>query len=199
MIESKNRNEGRLPFLTLSLVTASLLVFLIPAASDYLIYNREKIATTGEWWRLLTGNLVHFSWEHLFYNAIILLPAGWWLERESAIRFIGLVLATSIISGLYFLFFLQEMNIYAGLSAIVSAIVVNLCLLNIMKNSATRWLWIIILILFAAKIAFELLTQQAFFVSYASTAIRVIPSAHIIGAIMAIVFTIATAKLKPHK
>lgn len=185
MAENRNPNGVRFPVLTLLLVVGSLLVFLLPTAASYLIYNREQILA-GEWWRLVTGAGVHFSWSHLIYNAVILLVAGWLLERENGPRFFLLVLITSVISGLYFLFFLPEMKNYAGLSAIVSAVVVFLCLMNIKKIPETRWPWIMILILFAAKIAYESVMQQAFFVSYASVTIRVVPSAHIIGAMVAI-------------
>lgn len=186
MVENKNPDRVRLPFLTLLLVVGSLLVFLLPAAASYFIYDREQIFA-GEWWRLVTGAGVHFSWSHLIYNAVILLVAGWLLECKNRPCFVWLVVITSVVSSLYFLFVLTEMKNYAGLSAIASAVVVFLCLMNIKENPGTRWLWIVILILFVTKVAYESVMQQAFFVSYASVNIRVIPSAHIIGAMVAIV------------
>lgn len=185
MLESKNPDSVRFPLLTLLLVVGSLLVFLLPAAASHLFYEREQILA-GEWWRLVTGVVVHFSWSHLIYNSTILLIVGWLLERENRTAFIGLVLATTLLSGLYFLFFLPEMKSFAGLSAIVSAVVVYLCLINIENMPQTRWLWIAILILFVSKVIYEGVMQQAFFVSYTSLTIRVVPSAHIIGAMVAI-------------
>jgi rhomboid family GlyGly-CTERM serine protease len=50
-------------------------------------YDRGAVAT-GEWWRLLSGNLVHLGWRHLFLNVTALVigiglfhaartPIGW--------------------------------------------------------------------------------------------------------------------------
>ena len=193
MIENKNPDGSRFPVLTWLLVLGSLLIFLLPTVSNFLIYDREQILN-GEWWRLVTGAGVHFSWSHLVYNVVILLIAGWMLERESRAQFVWLVLITSVLSGLYFLFFLPEMKNYAGLSAIVSAVAVFVCLMNIKRTSETRWLWIFILVLFAAKVIYEGVVQQAFFVSYDSAIIQVVPSAHIIGAMVAIVMSMNSFK-----
>src|SRR3954470_1160519 len=36
----------------------------------------------GEWWRIFTAPLLHFSTVHLFSNSLVLLLAGWTLERS---------------------------------------------------------------------------------------------------------------------
>jgi len=189
MAENRNPDIYRFPVLTLLLVTGSLLIFLLPGVSDYFLYKRDQILT-GELWRLVTGAGVHFSWSHLGYNIAIMLIAGWLLERENRANFVWLVLTTSIISGLYFLLFCPEMKVYGGLSAVVSAVVVYLCLVNIIKIPEAKWLWITILIMFTAKVIYEGVMQQTFFVSYSSLNIRVVPSAHIVGAIVAITMVI---------
>ena len=186
MLENKNPDGNRFPVLTLLLVLGSLLIFLLPSIANYLVYDREYILA-GEWWRVLTAVGVHFSWSHLVYNIVILLLAGWLLERESRSHFVWLVLITSVLSSLYFLFYLPEMKNYAGLSGIISAIAVFVCLMNIRKVPKTKWLWITILTIFIAKVIYEGVMQEAFYVSYASEQIHVVPSAHIIGAMVAIV------------
>jgi len=185
MQENKHAHRHNFPILTLMLVVGSLLLFLLPDTANLLIYDRERIFS-GEVWRLATGALVHFSWPHVVYNAVILLIAGSLLERDARLVFVALVLITSIASGLYFLFFLPDMTNYAGLSAINSALVIYLCLMNIRDTSISAWLWIMILILFIAKVTYEIVMQQAFFVSFTQGAIQVVPSAHIIGALTAV-------------
>ena len=134
MIENINPDDDRFPVLALLLVVGSLLIYLLPTVASHLIYDREQILA-GQWWRVFTGAGVHFSWSHLIYNVVILLVAGWLLERESRIRLVLLVLVTSVLSGLYFFYFLPEMKKYAGLSAIVSAVAVFVCLMKIKKNT----------------------------------------------------------------
>lgn len=198
MTENQSLDVSKFPVLTLLLVLGCLLMFLLPTVSDFFLYDREKIFA-GQWWRLLTGAGVHFSWSHLIYNVVILLIAGWLLEQESRARFVWLVLITPVLSGLYFLLFLPEMKSYAGLSSIVSAVAVFVCLINIIKTPEKKWLWILILILFAAKVIYEGIIQQAFFVSYDSTIIQVVPSAHIIGAMVAIVMAASSFITKSNK
>ena len=140
MIENKSIDKSRFPILTLLLVMGCLLVFLLPSASNYFLYDREQIIA-GQWWRLVTGAGVHFSWSHLIYNVIILLIAGWLLERESRVKFVWLVLITSVLSGLYFFIFLPEMKSYAGLSAVVSAVAVFVCLINIADGPSSGFIF----------------------------------------------------------
>ena len=185
MVENKSSDVIKFPPLTLLLVVGSFLVFLFPAVASYLIYDREQLFA-GEWWRLVTGILVHFSWTHLTYNAVILLVAGWLLEGKNKARFLILILATGLMSSMYFVLFLPDMNRYGGLSGIASAVVVYLCLLKIRERLPTRWIWVVILILFASKVFYESVMQQAFFVSYSSLMINVVPSTHIIGAMVAV-------------
>ena len=40
-------------------------------------YDRAALAT-GEWWRLVTGHLVHLGWDHLALNVAGLIGL-WWL------------------------------------------------------------------------------------------------------------------------
>ncbi len=61
---------------------------LLPASwQQLLVYERDAVAA-GQWWRLLTGNLVHLGWTHLALNAAAMLigarmfegvrtPAAW--------------------------------------------------------------------------------------------------------------------------
>ena len=55
-------------------------------------YDRAALAT-GEWWRLVTGHLVHLGWDHLALNVAGLIGL-WWLYGELCSRREWLVLAT---------------------------------------------------------------------------------------------------------
>ncbi|MDR3415834.1 MAG: rhombosortase [Nevskia sp.] len=82
-------------------------------------YDRAAVAA-GEWWRLLTGNLVHLGWWHLVLNLlslvllVLLCP-----ERLTAARWLWrlLVLGGGVGLGLYFL--APQVPDYVGLSGLV--------------------------------------------------------------------------------
>ena len=104
------------------LVLMALLLLLAlggDAARAALRYDAQAIAA-GQWWRLLTGNLVHLGWLHLFLNEVGLLVLvllcperlAWsvWLRR---VVLIGLGMS----AGLYFL--VPSTAWYVGMSGVI--------------------------------------------------------------------------------
>jgi rhomboid family GlyGly-CTERM serine protease len=75
------RLAARLPWWTLAVAAGALAASLAPALAAALVYERDAIAQ-GELWRLASGHLVHFSALHLTVNLLVLLSAGWLLERR---------------------------------------------------------------------------------------------------------------------
>src|SRR5690606_24980708 len=82
-------NLGRVPYLTGALMAVLLLTFLkwqgaadgaLPLSDSDLLQkgakSRPLIVELGQWWRLLTANLLHGSWVHLIGNLIFLLNLG---------------------------------------------------------------------------------------------------------------------------
>lgn len=98
----------------------ALLILLTALLGDLgrelLRYDRAAI-DVGQWWRLLTGNLVHVGWYHLLLNEIGLfilvllcaerLPLRWWGAR---------LLWLSLCVGLGIHWFSPETSWYVGLS-----------------------------------------------------------------------------------
>jgi rhomboid family GlyGly-CTERM serine protease len=104
------------------LVLMALLLLLAlggDAVRAALRYDAEAI-TAGQWWRLLTGNLVHLGWWHLFLNEVGLLVLvllcperlAWsvWVRR---VVLIGLGMS----AGLYF--FVPSTGWYVGMSGVI--------------------------------------------------------------------------------
>lgn len=101
-----------------------LLGFGGEAVRGALRYDREAIEV-GQAWRLLTGNLVHLGWWHLFLNEmgllvlVLLCPEklGWavWLRR---VVLVGLGMS----AGLYF--FVPDNGWYVGLSGVIHGLFV---------------------------------------------------------------------------
>jgi rhomboid family GlyGly-CTERM serine protease len=82
-------------------------------------YDAGAIAA-GEWWRLLTGNLVHLGWWHLFLNEVgllvlvLLCPER--LEWSVWVRRVVLI-GLGMSAGLYF--FVPSTGWYVGMSGVI--------------------------------------------------------------------------------
>jgi rhomboid family GlyGly-CTERM serine protease len=121
--------------------------------SQLLRYDRAAVAA-GQWWRLLSGNLVHLGWWHLLFNVlslvllVLLCPErlGWaeWLRRV-------VLIGTGMSLCLYF--FVPGLPDYVGLSGLVY----GLFALGLGRQALRRdEIGIACLIFLAARIGWEL-------------------------------------------
>ncbi len=184
------RPEARLPAVTLAVAAASVALALWPEASALFVYDRERVLA-GEAWRLLGGHAVHHSPSHLAWNLLLFVAAGGWLEQRDRLRFAALMALTVLASGLYFPFALPEMARYGGLSGLASAAVVHLGLAGLGRADGARPIWAAILLLFAAKTGYELLTGLPLFAQPDTAPFAVVPAVHIIGALAACTLCLA--------
>jgi membrane associated rhomboid family serine protease len=99
---------ARKPWATSAIICAIILVYLIQVsyAPDENIFrdidlgaNVSKLVWGGQWYRLISANLLHANLAHLLNNLIFALIVGTLVERQlGAGRFVILVLATGILS-----------------------------------------------------------------------------------------------------
>ncbi|MBE9556287.1 MAG: rhombosortase [Proteobacteria bacterium] len=173
------------PVVTLLVAAGGLALMLLPDIAHMLVYDRERVLA-GEVWRLATGHAVHFSWSHAAWNLTVFSVVGVWLERRDGARYLWLIAVMALASGLWFLTVLPDMARYGGLSGLISAMVVYLALTELRQPGPTRAIWATILLLFVAKLVYELLSGQAIFVAPDAIPFQVAPAAHIVGAVVAI-------------
>jgi rhomboid family GlyGly-CTERM serine protease len=156
------------------------------SASVWLQYDRQAIAD-GQLWRLVTGHLVHFGLEHLFWDAAVfalLAVLCWRLGPRRCLVSLGA--ATLAIPAV--LFVLQPgLATYRGLSGLDSALYVTAAVtlgLRLWRDRRRAWAVAAFASLAAlgAKVAFELATGQALFVDAASLGFVPVPLAHATGA-----------------
>lgn len=163
----------------------ALIVFLFPQLGDRLIYDRAAIIN-GEIWRLLTGNLVHFSTAHLLYNLIAWLIAGTIIELQGYRLFPLLWLLSSLLIGIVLFTLKPELNLYAGLSGVVSAAVAYLCLHGITEKGVWRWLCAATLAGLIAKTIIELGTGSSVMILMSEESFVPVPLSHLAGIITAL-------------
>ena len=68
------------PWATVLVAVLALILTVSRAWEQAWIFDRPAILH-GEWWRLWTGNFVHFGALSLWGNLAVLVPAGIWVER----------------------------------------------------------------------------------------------------------------------
>ncbi len=92
------------------------------ALREVLRYAREPVAH-GEFWRLLSGHLVHLGWAHFLMNAIALLLI-WALvgERLSIRRWLLALLLIIVVIDAGFWFIDRQLVWYVGLSGVLHGV-----------------------------------------------------------------------------
>jgi rhomboid family GlyGly-CTERM serine protease len=158
---------------------------LWPGLQALLIYDRAAI-TAGEYWRLATGSIVHLSGPHLAANIAALLIAGGLLEFRRIPRYATLFLCASVCSGAALYVAQRELLYFGGLSGVVTAAVVFLCLHGLKEEGKWKVLCMAALALICLKVGLELSFGRTL-LSYApGQAFVPAPLSHAAGALTAL-------------
>lgn len=183
---------GYFPWCTILAATLAAVAWFVPGAFDALVYDREEILS-GQLWRVATGHWVHFSASHLFWNLVILVPAGVWLERRAPAVLRRTLLLSPLAISLALLAFAPSLAQYAGISGVASAVLVALAVHGLRTEPRARLLWLGVLVLFAAKVGVEAFGHGPLNPELATRGIASVPLAHFVGAAVG-VGTVLTAK-----
>ncbi len=155
----KKQAQSSLHKSTLSLllsVSLSILIIMFgvfgASIEPILEFNRTKIVE-GEYWRLFTGNLVHYGFAHLAMNIAAFLIIAISLLREVSLKiYIPLLISCAMAVGIGTLLWNPELVFYRGLSGVIHGLIVAGLLLNSFRN---RWLSYLFVGLVFAKIFHE--------------------------------------------
>jgi rhomboid family GlyGly-CTERM serine protease len=109
--------RSHLPVVSSIIIVISLFVYLFDSLSMMLVYERDAILD-GEFWRVFSGHLVHFSGLHFSFNIIALGVTGWIIEKRGYPGFGLLVLMMSFVIGVSMMALKPNMQFYGGLSGI---------------------------------------------------------------------------------
>jgi len=143
MVSSPQRKWPSLPLaaaLILSLVCLALQGLGQPVI-ELLRFERESLAE-GQWWRVLTGHLVHLGWSHALLNVLALCLVAWIFQRTCSILCLGslgLASALAIDLGLWFLD--PEIHWYVGLSGVLHGLLAGAIARDLaVGNKASGWI-----------------------------------------------------------
>lgn len=162
-----------------SLILASAFAtFVVPEA---LALDRAAVLT--EIWRLWTGHLVHWSFDHFVWDGITFAVLAWLLAKLAPRALCRLLILGSPLISVAVLVAEPRLQVYGGLSGLDVALWVAVCLV-IARDSLDRptstiaWLALVGGVL---KVGFEVATGSAALVS---GDVVLVTSAHIAGAVV---------------
>jgi rhomboid family GlyGly-CTERM serine protease len=179
-------SSARLPVRTLAICAAALLVHFVPGLVPLLIYDRAAIAH-GELWRLLTGNLVHLSDAHLTLDLAAFLIAGAIVEQRGYRHFATLCVSAAVLIGVAIYLFEPGLQFYGGLSGVVTAAIVYLCLQGITEQGSWRWLCAAMLAGLSTKLWIELVLGKSLLLAFGTGNFVPVPLSHLTGAVAAVI------------
>jgi rhomboid family GlyGly-CTERM serine protease len=142
-----------LPWLVLVAASAALLVQMIPAWRESLLYDRAAI-TQGQFWRMWTGHFVHFGWPHFAIDTGLLLILGWLMEAKHPwFTRLGLFVMPLFISASIYLCE-PDLARYGGLSAVNLGLLLYAAVQG-WRRDWTDWFWPAVLAAYIGELVFE--------------------------------------------
>lgn len=169
-------------------VVVSALVISATGSEAWFIFDRGRVSA-GEFWRLWTGNLVHFGWIHAAADIGLLAVLGWLLESERrSLMAASLVVLPAGVT-LAVLWFDPRLSTYAGLSGLNFGWLVLLALRG-WRRSWTDWFWPVVLFLYAAELVGEARFGHGM-IRFSDPNVVIATSAHIGGGLAAVVLWLA--------
>ncbi|HEX7047497.1 MAG TPA: rhombosortase [Gammaproteobacteria bacterium] len=148
-------------------------------SSPALRYERVAVLA-GEWWRLLSGNLVHLGIAHLLLNLAGLALIGWIFGPGlRAAHWLWVLLGSGIAIGVGFLLLNPELAWYVGLSGVLHGLLLGAAVLD---RGYDRRLRIVLILGVFAKLAWEQWAGALPFTAEAAGG-PVVVDAHLYGAI----------------
>lgn len=173
-------------WLTLGLGGLMVLLGLFPSMTEPLLQFDRARVVQGEWWRLLSGQLVHYGIYHLAMNVAALLLCGYVLLRDLSLpSYASLLLITAVGVGLGIQTLSPDLDFYAGLSGVLHGLIVAGLLLGLREAPIFNG---IALLLLVGKLVQE---QSADFdTSHALLPVPVAVDAHAYGAVAGLIFAL---------
>jgi rhomboid family GlyGly-CTERM serine protease len=171
--------------LTLVVTLLAVVVACVPGLAETLQFERTRIEA-GQLWRLATGHLTHWNFEHLQWDLLMFMVLGTICElRNSRQMRWCLAIAAASVSALVFVAFPSVVT-YRGLSGIDTALftMLALSLLKDARRDHNKFLattTAALLIGFIAKTSYEAVTGHAFFVNQDAAGFSLLVWDHVVA------------------
>lgn len=180
---------SRLPWFVPAVIGISLCLSFLSGWAEFLQYDRGAV-NSGQLWRPITGQLVHWSSRMTLLDLGVLAISGVWLEFRSRWLAVGCVLlAVGMISAAIH-FLAVDVTIYRGSSGIATATFSALALLITFDHRSSRMLralGLLSVLLLGAKLILEMNYGTVIEAGQLPEGIRLAVAAHQFGALAGVV------------
>lgn len=149
-------------------------------------FDRGAIAD-GQWWRVITGHLVHWNVNHFVWDALMFAILGVLCECRSRRRYVLCLVVSALAISASVYWRLPEMTAYRGLSGIDSALF-TLAVVLLWRDARRDGDCLMAGMLIAGmvglvgKLAYEIATGATLFVDSSSAGFVPLPLVHAVGA-----------------
>jgi len=180
----------RLPYVSLLLTAAALLIHFYHPLRPHLLYTRTALADGGLW-RLFSCHWVHLNTDHLLWSAMTFFVLGSFCEIMDRGKYVMAIGIASIIIPIAIWFGMPHLEVYGGLSGLDCALYSLLIVLFIKRERPRQnWIWTIIytimLVLLPAKIIYEMACGLTIFVNNIHSNMAPVPLSHLVGGVVGI-------------
>ena len=180
--------QKKLPLVSIGIGAAACLIALDPSVGQALAFDRVAIGQ-GEFYRLLTGHLVHWNRDHLFWDVLMFVVLSGMLELRSRFALCLTLVASAAAISASIWTAQPNVDVYRGLSGIDSALFTAVALTIWFDARARRDLLLAnaalaTLAALLAKIGWELATGTTLFVDSASAGFTPLPLVHLVGGVI---------------
>ena len=178
--ETFKNMKTRIPILTLAVAAVAVAIQLLPASVATALQFDRAALSLGEWWRIVTGHLTHFSANHLTWDVAVLVALGVACESDSRAHTALTLGVASVAISVAVWFWQPQFEAYRGLSGLDCALF-GLFVASLFRQGgqASRIMGSIALLAVGAKCVFEIATGSTAFATGAGYAL--VPLAHLVG------------------
>jgi len=155
-------------------------------------------------WRVTTASFVHWSLDQTIWDSIAFIALAFIAARRWPIRFHATLIASLIGIPLIVHFGARDVMTYRGLSGVDSALFALICARMLVESKDIRAgtpntiVIAVCAIAFALKITFEYATGTTLFVQHLAPGVEPLPLAHVAGAVIGVLSSLAWSNSNEH-
>ncbi len=180
--------DGRRLWAFLAICAALAAIESLGDAGRLLLRYERELVAQGEWWRLLTGHIVHLGWTHFALNVMGLALMWALFFPDYSLRSWALILSCSLIAiDAAFFFIERDVRWYVGLSGVLHGVMAAGTLAYVRRREPGAW---ILLPFLVGKLLYEQFVGTMPY-SLDSSGGPVVVDAHLYGVLGAVVAVVA--------
>ena len=175
-----------------AIVVAALVLQAWPSAQEALVLRRPAIVA-GQWWRVVTGHLVHCDWRHLATDvgAFALLC---WIGLRRPRTALTVVVLSAVAAGMAVCLWAAGITTYRGISGINYALLAWLLLAQALEERGWRAAaYGAVLVAICGKAVLEMVTGEPVVNVCLPPSVQVVAVAHVAGIVVGVAAAIVPA------